>query len=358
MIPPGDRFSLGSVWPTVWSRTNGGIFTYANGTTYFNRTDNLGTPRVSTDYTGAVKRTETMGPFGDGFTESYAGLDFTGFAGGVWDQENNGDHFGAREYAKTPGRWLTPDPSGLAAVDPSNPQTWNRYAYVNNNPVSFTDPTGLKLCDGCHFLGSGGGGGDCNMDGVSTPCDLVNAALQGGGASPCPNNNCGIGTATPYYCLNTNCGYFSNQYIATHEYTCGLLPCTNGQYTDYLNGIQNGQRQAIVDQLTQALCAPGDAACAVRVNDGVSLNRAIGNNGLQGGNYNFALDPNIQGMLDLSGCIDLRCGSFDTLDFSHGVGNVHMDTANPYSFWGVGALVHGFVDYFLGSTLLSAGIPR
>ena len=189
----------GSVWPTVWSRTTGGAFTYANGTTYFNRTDNLGTPRVSTDYTGAVKRTETMGPFGDGFTESFAGLDFTGFAGGVWDQENNGDHFGAREYAKTQGRWLTPDPAGLAAVDPSNPQTWNRYAYVMNNPLSFTDPTGLKLCDGCHFLGSGGGGG-CNMDGMSTPCDVVIASLgpssfpgggSMGGTAQCPNNNCG-----------------------------------------------------------------------------------------------------------------------------------------------------------------------
>jgi RHS repeat-associated protein len=133
----------GSSWPTTWTRTTDGVFTYANGTTYFNRTDNLGTPRVSTDYTGTVRRTETMGPFGDGFTETYTGLDFTSFAGGVWDQENNGDHFGAREYAKTQGRWLTPDPSGMAAVDPSNPQSWNRYAYVMNNPVSFTDPTGL-----------------------------------------------------------------------------------------------------------------------------------------------------------------------------------------------------------------------
>jgi RHS repeat-associated protein len=147
---PLDEYP-GSVWPTVWSRTTGGVFTYANGTTYFNRTDDIGTPRVSTDYTGTVKRTETMGPFGDGFTESYTGLDFTGFAGGAWDQENNGDHFGAREYAKTQGRWLSPDPAGLAAVDPTNPQTWNRYAYVLNNPVSFTDPTGLvcePFCDG------------------------------------------------------------------------------------------------------------------------------------------------------------------------------------------------------------------
>ena len=153
---PLDEYQ-GSSWPTTWTRTTDGVFTYANGTTYLNRTDNLGTPRLSTDYTGTVKRTETMGPFGDGFTETYTGLDFAGFAGGVWDQENNGDHFGAREYAKTQGRWLTPDPSGLAAVDVTNPQTWNRYAYVTNNPVSMTDPLGL-------FVMGGGGEGDGGDD--------------------------------------------------------------------------------------------------------------------------------------------------------------------------------------------------
>jgi len=40
------------------------------------------------------------------------------------------------------GRWVSPDPAGLAAVDPTNPQTWNRYAYVSNNPLTSTDPNG------------------------------------------------------------------------------------------------------------------------------------------------------------------------------------------------------------------------
>jgi len=38
---------------------------------------------------------------------------------------------------------MTPDPAGLAAVDSGNPQTWNRYAYVNNNPTNYIDPSGL-----------------------------------------------------------------------------------------------------------------------------------------------------------------------------------------------------------------------
>jgi len=53
-----------------------------------------------------------------------------------------------REYHSTQGRWVSPDPAGLAAVDPSNPQSWNRYAYVTNNPLALTDPLGLGDCGG------------------------------------------------------------------------------------------------------------------------------------------------------------------------------------------------------------------
>jgi hypothetical protein len=36
-----------------------------------------------------------------------------------------------------------PDPAGLAAAHPANPRSWNRHAYVMNNPVNATDPMGL-----------------------------------------------------------------------------------------------------------------------------------------------------------------------------------------------------------------------
>src|ERR1043165_7155751 len=56
-----------------------------------------------------------------------------------------------REYRTAHGRWTAPDPTGLGAVDPTNPQTWNRYAYVTNNPEAMVDLLGD---DGC-YMGSG-----------------------------------------------------------------------------------------------------------------------------------------------------------------------------------------------------------
>ena len=58
------------------------------------------------------------------------------------DTESGNDYFGARYYASSMGRFLSPDPL-LNSGRPDDPQTWNRYAYVRNNPLGRTDPSGL-----------------------------------------------------------------------------------------------------------------------------------------------------------------------------------------------------------------------
>jgi RHS repeat-associated protein len=48
-----------------------------------------------------------------------------------------------RYYSSIMGRFLTPDPSGASAADPSNPNSWNVYAYTEGDPINFYDPDGL-----------------------------------------------------------------------------------------------------------------------------------------------------------------------------------------------------------------------
>ena len=70
------------------------------------------------------------------------------------DSESGNDYFGARYYASTMGRFLSPDPSGLVYADPKNPQSLNLYANVLNNPLKYTDPTGLD----CVYFNDAGNG--------------------------------------------------------------------------------------------------------------------------------------------------------------------------------------------------------
>lgn len=65
------------------------------------------------------------------------------------DTESGLDYFGARYMASSMGRFMSPDPL-LNSGRPDNPQTWNRYSYALNNPLTITDPTGLyNLINNC-----------------------------------------------------------------------------------------------------------------------------------------------------------------------------------------------------------------
>jgi RHS repeat-associated protein len=61
-----------------------------------------------------------------------------------YDSETDQYNTPNRHYNPT-GRWLSPDPGGVKVVKLDDPQTWNMYAYVRNNPTTATDPTGLDL---------------------------------------------------------------------------------------------------------------------------------------------------------------------------------------------------------------------
>jgi RHS repeat-associated protein len=117
-----------------------------NGSALFLGADWVGTSRALTNLSGTFDQLYTSLPWGDSLSFAGNGSSFhttSQYTGKEYDPEANLYHFPARQYAPVQGRWLTPDPAGMAAVDVTNPQTWNRYAYVTNNPVSFADPMGL-----------------------------------------------------------------------------------------------------------------------------------------------------------------------------------------------------------------------
>lgn len=121
---------------------------------HFQIVDALGTRRMQTNADGQPETDIQSLPFGDGLMTSndqYAPVtadDATPlhFTGKERDSESGNDYFGARYYASTMGRFLSPDwsakeePVPYAKMD--NPQSLNLYAYVRNNPLARVDPDG------------------------------------------------------------------------------------------------------------------------------------------------------------------------------------------------------------------------
>ena len=106
--------------------------------------DHLGTPRLATDSNGGGLGLHTYFPFGEEliphddpeqmrFTGHQRDISFPGTADDL-------DYMHARYGSPPTGRFMSFDPVG---GNPRVPQSWNRYAYALNNPLSFTDPLGL-----------------------------------------------------------------------------------------------------------------------------------------------------------------------------------------------------------------------
>ncbi len=130
--------------------------------------DHLGSIGVVTDSIGNCLRDSDYYPYGGEITTSCnADANAYKFTGKKRDTESGLDYFPARYLGSSMGRWMSPDPipwlgwqhppEGSSEEEEGeslrkfedwigNPQNLNMYAYVNNNPLRYTDPTGMAGC--------------------------------------------------------------------------------------------------------------------------------------------------------------------------------------------------------------------
>jgi len=127
-----------------------------NPTISYLTSDTLGTPRINTDANGQVTARHDYMPFGEeifnfGGRNSQAGIDAKyqqndnirqKFTSKERDEESGLDYFEARYYSSSFGRFASIDPL-MASGNAVDPQTWNRYIYVSNNPLRYIDDNGL-----------------------------------------------------------------------------------------------------------------------------------------------------------------------------------------------------------------------
>jgi len=130
----------------------------ANGTRY-TTSDHLGSPRVVTNSAAGVASRHDYKPFGEevgaGIGGRTTGMGYIGVADGLRqkftlkerDSETGLDYFLARYYASAQGRFTSAD-DFLNDTAPVDPASWNLYAYVRNNPLRYTDPSGEKIYAG------------------------------------------------------------------------------------------------------------------------------------------------------------------------------------------------------------------
>ena len=191
--PAGSKLALmsGQALQKAFCPLPGGATAVYNSSgviAYYRHADWLGSSRFASTPSRTKYFDVAYAPYGEDYADSgTVDLNFTGqnqdTVSGLYD-------FLYREYHANSGRWISPDPVGLGAVDFSNPQTWNRYAYVGNNPLNASDPLGLWRSDAF----SSGLDGSCSINGFISACAMVMSFASAGGGGEfgawCPDNQC------------------------------------------------------------------------------------------------------------------------------------------------------------------------
>jgi RHS repeat-associated protein len=129
----------------------------SGNTTFYYHQDQLGSTRIVTDAAGTVAASYTYDPFGNLTGQTGTLSNPFLFSGQFRDGESGLYYLRARYYDPATAQFISRDPD-LSA-------TWEPYAYVGNNPLNSTDPSGL-----CFWTG----------ESTNWLCDLVrNGATSG-----------------------------------------------------------------------------------------------------------------------------------------------------------------------------------
>lgn len=120
--------------------------------------DHLGTPNPITTGNGGLGSFHFYHAFGEEVTNPDSDNIPLKFTGHERDQDLKNDpldYMHARYYSPLMGKFLSVDPAKSWKL--KIPQSWNRYAYVLNNPVKFIDPDGretkISLMEGGRGIG-------------------------------------------------------------------------------------------------------------------------------------------------------------------------------------------------------------
>ena len=176
----------------------------ATGLAYYRHSDHLGSSRLATTPSRTKYYDVAYAPYGEDYNGSGTTQDlaFTDenqdtVKGGSSSWSSNLYDFMLREYRTAHGRWTSPDPAGLGAVDPTNPQSWNRYAYVLNNPMAMVDLLGDQCYDSDGNGVAGATSGECWDNGGSSWYDpnTGNWSIPPTTVNVTPGDTCNPGSA-------------------------------------------------------------------------------------------------------------------------------------------------------------------
>jgi RHS repeat-associated protein len=104
----------------------------STGLVYYRHPDWLGSSRLASTPMRGLYYDGAYAPFGEPYAQT--GTTDVSFSGENQDTVANLYDFPKREYG-IQGRWPSPDPTGLGSVSPRDPRTWNRFAYLLDNPL-------------------------------------------------------------------------------------------------------------------------------------------------------------------------------------------------------------------------------